>query len=83
MNIYISPDNERRLRAYDGSMSGLINRLLEDHFKREENVVHIPFTAKKGLPCCSKRSPCKHWQWNDMKQLYVNSISGEEREPQL
>lgn len=35
MNIYITPDNENKLRRYAedvGSMSGLINRLLAEHF---------------------------------------------------
>lgn len=35
MNIYISPKNEELLRKYDGSMSGLVNRLLAGFF--EEN----------------------------------------------
>lgn len=33
MNIYIKEENEYNLRRYDGSMSGLVNRLLEDFFK--------------------------------------------------
>lgn len=32
MNIYITPDNEKKLRTHDGSMSGLINGLLEGYF---------------------------------------------------
>lgn len=32
MNIYISRENEEQLRTYDGSMSGLINKLLTDYF---------------------------------------------------
>ena len=35
MNIYIKPDIEDKLRRYDGSMSGLVNRLLEDFFGRD------------------------------------------------
>lgn len=34
MNIYIKPDIEEKLRRYDGSMSGLINRLLADFFEK-------------------------------------------------
>lgn len=33
MNIYIKPAVEEKLRRYDGSMSGLVNRLLEEFFK--------------------------------------------------
>lgn len=32
MNIYITPDNEKLLRNHGGSMSGLINGLLEGYF---------------------------------------------------
>lgn len=32
MNIYITKENERALRDYGGSMSGLINSLLDAHF---------------------------------------------------
>ena len=34
MNIYISELNEKNLRHYDGSMSGLVNRLLGDFFEK-------------------------------------------------
>lgn len=32
MNIYITPDNENKLRNHGGSMSGLINGLLDNYF---------------------------------------------------
>lgn len=35
MNIYIKPKNEAMLRARKGSMSGLVNQLLEEHFMKE------------------------------------------------
>ena len=41
MNIYISKDNEQKLRAYNGSMSGLINKLLDQFFTTE----NIPFVS--------------------------------------
>jgi len=31
--------------------------------------------------CCSKNTPCRHWQWNYDKEAYVNSISGRIKEP--
>ena len=33
MNIYITEQNEELLRKYDGSMSGLVNRLLSGFFE--------------------------------------------------
>lgn len=33
-----------------------------------------------GLPCCSKRVPCKHWSWNSDLQVYINSLTGEQKE---
>lgn len=40
MNIYITPENERKLREIQqkgGSMSGLINIAVEDFFRNAEN----------------------------------------------
>lgn len=34
MNIYITPDNEQRIRQHGGSMSGLVNQLLAEYFSR-------------------------------------------------
>ena len=42
MNIYIRPDNEQHLRAHKGSMSGLINDLLDAHFSGK------PVAIKEG-----------------------------------
>ena len=30
-------------------------------------------------PCCEKQKPCKHWQYDDVRQVWVNSVSGRER----
>lgn len=38
MNIYITQTNEDLLRSYDGSMSGLVNRLLEDFFVKNPSA---------------------------------------------
>lgn len=43
MNIYITEDNEEKLRHYDGSMSGLVNRLLATFWERN------PSAATGGL----------------------------------
>lgn len=36
MNIYITRDNEKALREYKGTMSGLVNTLLDDYRKQIE-----------------------------------------------
>lgn len=43
MNIYISPQNEERLRN-EASMSGLINKLLSEHYGQE--TVSTPVQIK-------------------------------------
>lgn len=44
MNIYITPENEARLRKLEGSMSGLINELLNGYFAQLESP---PVAAKQ------------------------------------
>lgn len=29
--------------------------------------------------CCSKANPCKHWEFNELTQEWVNSINGERK----
>lgn len=31
------------------------------------------------LPCCKLKSPCKHWQYDDQRQVWANGRSGRER----
>ena len=26
--------------------------------------------------CCRKKAPCKHWAWDPVRMMYVNSLSG-------
>lgn len=33
-----------------------------------------------GQPCCNNRSPCRHWQYNDLDATWKNSLTGEGRE---
>lgn len=33
-----------------------------------------------GYPCCTKKTPCKHWQFDSDKGKWVNILTGEERE---
>lgn len=51
MNIYITPTNEVKLKTYrrsGESMSGLINRLLDNHFQDiDTSPINTPPTPKK------------------------------------
>jgi hypothetical protein len=29
-----------------------------------------------GYPCCTKKTPCKHWVFDGTKDAYVNSLTG-------
>ena len=33
-----------------------------------------------GYPCCHKKSPCKHWQWDELTSEWVNELTGDSRE---
>lgn len=39
-----------------------------------------PPDPDKGYPCCSGRTPCKHWIWDDMHTEWKNSLTGKTRE---
>lgn len=50
MNIYITKDNELFLKALsDGSMSGLINRLLDD-YRKDKAYDPIPLSPRGPKP---------------------------------
>ena len=39
--------------------------------------------AGKSIPkCCTLKNPCKHWQFDGNRELWVNSITGETKEIQ-
>lgn len=42
MHIYITEDNEKFLRSHSGSMSGLINELLDEHRGRVQKAMYKP-----------------------------------------
>lgn len=35
-----------------------------------------PPDPEKGYPCCSGRSPCKHWVWDNVDTVWKNTITG-------
>lgn len=39
-----------------------------------------PPDPETGYPCCSGRTPCKHWVWDDMGTEWKNSLTGKTRE---
>lgn len=40
----------------------------------------VPLPPNLERACCLGRTPCVHWQFNQDKQVYINSLSGRERE---
>ena len=38
--------------------------------------VNVGLADKGEYPCCKLKKPCKHWQWDGVKEGYVNSLSG-------
>jgi hypothetical protein len=43
----------------------------------------IPTSNAGEKPCCEKKNPCQHWQWNEPDQLWQNILSGRTRENEL
>jgi len=46
-----------------------------------EGEFDVAVEAGKSIPkCCTLKNPCKHWQFDSSKELWVNSITGATRE---
>lgn len=48
--------------------------------KPASEFVPRPPDPKTGYPCCSRQSPCKHWQFDQNEVVWVNSLTGARRE---
>lgn len=70
MNIYINEDNEINLRKYAGSMSGLVNRLLDDFFTGS------PVTSKGYFKpeLENKQSPEKLKKWAESAVIPKDAV---------
>lgn len=44
------------------------------------DFVPKPPDPELGYPCCSGRSPCKHWVFNELESIWTNSLTGKTRE---
>lgn len=44
------------------------------------NDVFVPPSPRTGYPCCQKASPCKHWSFDGLNDVWVNSLTGMTRE---
>ena len=47
---------------------------------RGGEFVPKPPDPETGYPCCTANKPCKHWQWDELKSVWVNQITLKERE---
>jgi hypothetical protein len=73
MHIYITPDNEKLLREYsnEGTMSGLINSLLEEFFSKTENPSRPADPPTPELEEESQDEPEDEYQPTYEEQGYV------------
>lgn len=87
MNIYIKPQNEELLRRYDGSMSGLVNRLLEDFFEEYPSAATgIRRTVDKVFtlpPQDNSLSTVPHQIDDPYENLVFESVSGRVADTEL
>lgn len=60
--------------------------IIEDRFQRSQVGTQGELEPKEPVPvmgyacCLNDKKPCKHWQWDGVKQSYTNTITGEVRE---
>lgn len=63
--------------------------LIKEHARQElttaDKFVPEPFVPRPpdpitGYPCCVKKSPCKHWAFDQNMFEWVNSITGNRRD---
>lgn len=92
-NIYFRKENWELFQDEENK-SQLINELLTQHYggsvgvtpahlDTATNPLNIPGVQKginEGLPCCKKPSPCRHWSYNDLEGVWVNSLTGETKD---
>lgn len=89
ITIYIRKENEPRF-SEEVDKSKLVNELLANYYAGSSPERVKPHTAPKlpnqpvkeppvnGFPCCqSKTARCKHWQWDGVKEGWLNLITGE------
>jgi hypothetical protein len=44
------------------------------------DFVPKPPDPETGYPCCVKKSPCKHWMWDELGSVWTNTLTNKTRE---
>lgn len=44
------------------------------------DFVPKPPDPETGYPCCVKKSPCKHWMWDELNSVWTNTLTNKTRE---
>ena len=73
------------------ALSGVVLHKKSEAYKKaspNEVTLTTPFAPRPpdpemGYPCCTKARPCKHWQWDGNRSVYVNSLTNKEREADI
>ena len=46
-----------------------------------ENMSGMELQKAIEQSCCELKLPCRHWSYDDVMEVWVNSLSGRERQP--
>lgn len=45
-----------------------------------KKLIPRPPDPLTGYPCCAKATPCKHWKWNELDNVWVNELTNQVRD---
>lgn len=72
---------EAEMRSVSNATDYLLKKGLSSVSPSKNDFVESSFVVagQSTVDCCLKKKPCKHWQWDINKELWVNTRTGEER----
>ncbi len=74
--------------ALNGESIARVEKISKDPFKQFLKDYSVPGERKAphptyGYPCCHKKSPCKHWIWDESEMHWFNQLTGETKDDTL
>ncbi len=77
---YLKHAVEDDFKYGDGSGTPATYTKVSETVVKDEPFVPRPPDPLTGYPCCEKAKPCKHWQWDGNRGVWVNELTGKTRE---
>lgn len=75
-----TPTGEKIVPKVD--VSDLIDNMVPDELTPDAGKIISEATPRVDteMACCLSATPCKHWSWSELREGYVNSLSGRFKE---